>query len=89
MLENRKHDHQSLQRQDRQNTPSSLPFRILLAVILFIILILFDKSNTKTAETAIEKFSQAISADVEDKLENWVEQKLSPITSLSDNDMHS
>ena len=49
---------------------------MLLAALLFSILILFDKSNTKTAETAIEKFSQAISADVEDKLEEWVNKNI-------------
>ena len=41
---------------------ASFQFRILLAVILFAVLLLFDKSNTQTAETAIENFSQAISA---------------------------
>ena len=55
---------------------SSFQFRTLLAVILFTILILFDKSNSKTTETAIENFSQAISADVEDKLELWVENNI-------------
>lgn len=62
----------SLQKTDNQKNQSSFQFRMLLSVILFTILILFDKSNTKTAETAIENFSQAISADVEDKLEAWV-----------------
>ena len=74
MSDIRERYHKSLQLPDNQNNQSSFQFRLLLAVILFVILILFDKSNTKTAETAIEKFSQAISTDVEDKLEVWVEE---------------
>lgn len=73
MSDIRERYHKSFQKSDNQNKQSSFQFRMLLAVILFSILILFDKSNTKTAETAIENFSQAISADVEDKLEAWVE----------------
>ena len=57
---------------------ASFQFHILLAVILFAVLLLFDKSNTQTAETAIENFSQAISADVEDKLEVWVNHNIKP-----------
>lgn len=55
---------------------ASFQFRMLLAVILFAILILFDKSNNKTAETAIENFTKAISADIEDKLEIWVNKNI-------------
>lgn len=68
--------HNSLQEQDNHDKQSSFRFRMLLAMILFAILILFDKSNSKTAETAIENFSKAISADVEDKLEIWVEKNI-------------
>jgi len=64
------------QNQDNDNKQSSFQFRMLLAMILLAILILFDKSNSKKAETAIENFSKAISADVEDKLEIWVDSNI-------------
>ena len=72
----RKNYHTTLQDQDNQGKQSSFQFRVLLSVILLAILILFDKSNSKTAETAIENFSKAISADIEDKLENWVDKNI-------------
>lgn len=74
MSEARDNYRNSLQKQDEHDKPSSFQFRILLAVILFAILILFDKIDNKTAETAIENFSQAISADVVDRLETWVNE---------------
>jgi len=76
MSDIREQYYKPLHTQEKQNNQSTLPFRMLLAALLFSILILFDKSNTKTAETAIEKFSQAISADVEDKLEEWVNKNI-------------
>lgn len=67
---------EKLQKEEGQRSQSSFQFRLLLAVILFAILILFDKSDSKTAETAIENFSKVVSADIEDKLKIWVENKV-------------
>ena len=65
-----------LQKQDSPDNQSSFQFRMLLAVILFAILIIFDKSDSKTAETAIENFSKVISADIEDKIKIWVDENI-------------
>ena len=48
---------------DSQET-YTLSFRIWLSIFMVILLFIFDVSDNKTAETAIEKYTKAISADI-------------------------
>lgn len=52
---------------------SSFRLRVLLAVLLFAVVVTIDTNGTSLWGLTAEKIYQIISADYEDKIEEWVE----------------
>lgn len=58
---------------EQQRPQSTFRLRILLAVLLFAAVVMMDSNKTSLGGLTAEKIYQIISADYEDKLEEWVE----------------
>lgn len=52
---------------------SSFRLRVLLAVLLFAVVVMIDTNGTSLWGLTAEKVYQIISADYEDKIDEWVE----------------
>lgn len=55
---------------------SSFQIRFFFAVLLLAAMIIMEKNQIKVAGITAENISEAISANYEDFLENWVEKNL-------------
>lgn len=58
---------------EQELPPSSFRLRVLLAVLLFAAVVAIDTNGTSFLGITAEKVYQIISADYEDKIEEWVE----------------
>ncbi len=58
---------------DADSPPSSFRLRVLLAVLLFAAVVAIDTNGTSLWGITAEKVYQIISADYEEKIEEWVE----------------
>ncbi|MCM1056451.1 MAG: hypothetical protein NC517_02445 [Firmicutes bacterium] len=56
-----------------QSPQSSFRLRVLLAVLLFAAVVALDTNSTSLLGLTAEKVYQIISADYEDKIEEWVD----------------
>lgn len=52
---------------------SSFKLRLLLALVLFCVVVFMDRSQTAIGGITSEKLYRVISADYEEKIEDWVE----------------
>ncbi len=58
---------------EQERPQSTFRLRILLAVLLFAAVVMIDSNGTSLGGLTAEKIYQIISADYEDKIEEWVE----------------
>ncbi len=58
---------------EQERPQSTFRLRVLLAVLLFAAVVMIDSNKTSLWGLTAEKIYQILSADYEDKLEEWVE----------------
>ena len=63
---------QNHQRPESSKMPSSFRFRLLLSVILVVLLYAMDVNEISLAGITTEKIAEMISADYENRIDEWV-----------------